>query len=147
MKYSENKFYDSTKFCFGFIEEMFSREKREGITFLNLLFSKVEESLKKTSYKYVLEDTFQITECISNKCCECGFIEDKFDKYNIITLDIKGYDNLEKALQHRFSKNEINDQCRKCRKKTKKIRKASISKLPNVLIFHLDRIHDNMEEN
>jgi len=145
MKYSENKFYDSTKFCFGFIEEMFSREKREGITFLNLLFSQVEESLKKTSYKYVLEDTFQITECISSKCCECGFIEDKFDKYNIITLDIKGYDNLEKALQHRFSENEINDQCRKCRKKTKKIRKASISKLPNVLIFHLDRIHDNYE--
>ena len=145
MKYSENKVYNSTIFCFCFIEEILKKEKREGLTFIDLLFKKLEESLINTKYKYILEDTFQITECISTKCLECGYIEDKFDKCKILTLDIKGYKNLEDALKHRFSENKINSLCKKCKRNTKKRRKSSISKLPNVIIFHLDRIHDNYE--
>ena len=145
MKYSENKIYDSNTFCFGFIEEMFSLDKREGVTFLELLFRKMEESLKTTKYKYIIEDTFQITECISSRCLECGYIEDRFEKFKFLTLDIKGYKNLREALKYRFSENKINTVCKKCGRNTKKIRRSSISKLPNVIIFHLDRIHENYE--
>ena len=52
---------------------------------------------------------------------------------------------MEDALKHRFSENEINTVCKKCRRNTKKIRRAPTSKLPNVIILHLDRIHEKFE--
>ena len=145
MKYSENKIYDSNKFCDCFIDEIFNEEKREGVTFLDIFFKKLKNGLENTKFKYMIEDLFKITLCTSYKCKECGRIDDTFVRHDFITLEVKGYANLKDSLNHKFLQEETISRCERCQKDTEKLKKLSISKLPNVIIFHLNRIRDNYE--
>ena len=79
-------------------------------------------------------------------CLECGNTDDNFVSYNSLKLNIKGSNTLSRALKAMF--NETNSKpsfCKNCRAEQEKKKKISISNLPNILIIHLDRIHDNYE--
>ena len=145
MKYSKNKVYDPNDFCEFFLPLVLVKEKNEGAIFIDIFFEQMEKSLKNTEYKYLLEDTFKITTITTNMCQECGEMENNLMKFNTLKLDIKGFSKLEDALKSKFKQTEINSLCNKCECKQNKTKKTSILNLPNILIIHLDRIHDNYE--
>ena len=145
MKYSEDSVYDSNKFCECFFESMINKEKKEGHSFLEEFFNQVEECLGNTKYKYFLEDYFRTTIVTTYMCLECGYTDDNFVSYNSLKLNIKGFDTLNKALKAMFNKTNLFWFCKNCHTEQEAIKQISISNLPNILIIHLDRIHDNYE--
>ena len=145
MKYSENKVYDTHKFCGFFKSDISHKETKEGRTFLDIFFSQIGESLNNTKYKYLLDDTFRITISTTNMCLNCGDMEENFVSYYCLKVNIKGFGNLQKALKAKFNQTQVKAECKNCENSQEKTKKISIFKLPNILIIHLDRIHDNYE--
>ena len=145
MKFSKNKVYDSNEFCECFLPLMILKEKKEGAVFLDAFFEEIDKILKNTKYKYLLEDTFKITTITSNMCQECGKMADDLTTSNTLKLDIKGFSNLEEALNAKFKQITVKSFCTECNSNQDKFKKTSIFTLPNILIIHLDRIHDTYE--
>ena len=145
MKYSENKVYNTHKFCGFFKSDISLKETKEGRTFLDIFFSQIGESLNNTKYKYLLDDTFRITISTTNMCLNCGDMEENFVSYYCLKVNIKGFGNLQKALKAKFNQTQVKAECKNCENSQEKTKKISIFKLPNILIIHLDRIYDNYE--
>ena len=142
--------YNPTDFCYSFKD--FSGQpvnvsvQQDAQEFLNMIFDKLEKALEKTAYKKILEGvyggkTYTIIQCKS--CHKKSLREEDF--YNI-SLTIKNNNHLSEALFKYIEGEEIQDyNCEGCNKKSDIIKRSCLSSLPNVCIFHLQRIVFDMD--
>jgi len=79
-------------------------------------------------------------------CKECGKVKNRPEMYLNLSLTVKDLKSVEESLQKQVEGEIINDyQCDGCNKKVDLSKRSLISKTPNVLIVHLQRIVFNFD--
>lgn len=115
--------------------------------FLGRLFDKVEFSLKKTEFKYLLNSIFMGKTC-SQLICKggCGKIRNTFEDFYSLSLEVQGRKTLKESLEKYISEERIDEyMCDSCQKKVSVVKRNSFTELPNVMIVHLQRIIFNYD--
>lgn len=105
---------------------------------MNLAFDRIENMLRDTSRKYLLQSVFGGKTCSQLLCQECGKVKNRIEDYYNLSLTVKDIKSLNDSLQKLVEGEVINDyQCDGCMKKVDISKRTLISQTPNVLIVHL----------
>ena len=150
LTYSEKQAYNPKDFCASFkdfdgapINPMIQQDSQE---FFNNLCDKIENSLKSTKYRYIIDNIFTGKTCSSVICEECNTISNRLENFYNLTLEVKNIKNLYESLQKLISPEKIDQfNCEVCKKKVTITKRNSLAKLPNVLFVHLKRFYMNYE--
>ena len=150
LTYSEKQAYNPKDFCASFkdfdgapINPMIQQDSQE---FFNNLCDRIENSLKNTKYRYIIDNIFTGKTCSSVICEECNTISNRFEDFYNLTLEVKNIKNLYESLQKLISPEKIDQfNCEVCKKKVTISKRNSLAKLPNVLFVHLKRFYMNYE--
>ena len=108
----------------------------------------IEEYTKNTDQQFIIKNFFIGTICYMNKCSICGSTKYKFDKFGSLSLEVEGFNHINKSLKKYFSSENIEDYlCGDCYKKVNLQKTTLLSNLPNILVIHLNRIVMDYSEN
>ena len=114
---------------------------------MNLFFDKIETSLKPTPFKRILEDVFGGKTCNQTVCSNCKAVNERFEPFYPLSLEIKGYKNIEESFKKFINGEVISDyQCDACKKKTDVTKSTLLAKVPNYFIIHLQRMCFNYDK-
>ena len=149
---SNRKFYSPETFVFSF-KDYDGNPTNVNIQcdaqeFLLRFMDQIENLLKNTKYKYLMNSIFGGITCQSLKCknSNCGNVNKRKEKIYYISLDIKNCKNLKDCLNKYISEENIEDyKCEKCNNKITHVKNVLLEHLPNILIIHLQRITFNYE--
>ena len=142
---SDRHHYDSVEFCFAF-KDMGGQPTNTAIQqdteeFFNIFMDRVEEQLKPTPQKYLLNTIFNGQNCSQMVCKECGFTRNRFEDFFNISLTVQNMKTIHDSLKFMISGEEIQGyDCPGCKKKVDLKKRTLIAKTPNALIFQLQRI-------
>ena len=147
---SEKEDYNPRSFCQEFkdfdgnpINVMIQQDSQE---FFNNFFDKMENCLKNTNYKYIINDVFVGRTCSSVICESCKHVSNRFEDFYNLTLEVKNINNLNDSLHKLITPEKIEDfKCSNCNKNVTINKRTTLSDLPNVLVFHLKRFYMNYE--
>ena len=150
LTYSEKQAYNPKDFCASFkdfdgapINPLLQQDSQE---FFNNFCDKIEESLKNTKYKYIIDNIFTGKTCSSVTCEKCNTVSNRFEDFYNLTLEVKNIGNLYDSLQKLIEPERIEQfNCEVCQKKVTINKRTSLAKLPNVLFVHLKRFYMNYE--
>ena len=118
----------------------------DSLEFYSNLCDKIEESLKGTKNEYLIKNLFIGKICHINTCSSCKLNSLSYEDFKNISLEVKGIEGIYKSLDQYLSSEDIEYyNCSYCHKKVTMKRKTLLSSLPNILIFHLNRIILNFE--
>ena len=142
--------YNPFGFCFAFKEfdgsPTNTAEQKDAQEFLNLLFDRLENALKPTSRKYLLQGIFGGKQCSQMVCTECGYSKNRMEDFLNLSLNIKDIKSVQQALEKLVEGETISDyQCPGCNRKVDLSKRSLIAETPNILIVHLQRIGFNFE--
>ena len=113
----------------------------DSLEFYSNLCDKIEESLKGTKNEYLIKNLFIGKICHKNTCISCNQYSLGYEEFKNISLEVKEIENIYRSLDKYISSEEIEDyNCSFCNKKVTMKRNTLLSNLPNILIFHLNRI-------
>jgi ubiquitin C-terminal hydrolase len=111
LTYSEKQAYNPKDFCASFkdfdgapINPMIQQDSQE---FFNNLCDKIENSLKNTKYRYIIDNIFTGKTCSSVICDDCNTISNRFENFYNLTLEVKNIKNLYESLQKLISPEKI----------------------------------------
>lgn len=151
LELSEREDYNPQGFCFSFkdldgmpVNTSYQQDSQE---FLNRFLEKIENHIKPTPYRYLLNSVFGGKTC-SQLLCEqgCGSASNKFEDFFNLSLEVANQKTLYDSLGKFIAPERIDDYfCEKCQKKVAITKRNSLAELPNVLIVHLQRIFYNYE--
>ena len=150
LTFSEKMDYNPRGFCYSFKDfdgnPINVGSQQDSQEFYNNFCDKIENSLKKTKFKYIVSDVFTGRTCSSVLCQNCKSISNRFEDFYNLTLELKNISNLNDSL-HKLIVPEIIDdfQCSNCNKKVQIKKITSLNKLPNVLVVHLKRFYLDYE--
>jgi ubiquitin carboxyl-terminal hydrolase 34 len=143
--------YNPKEFCYSFkgLDGLPTNliMQQDAQDFLLRLFENLEEALKNTNHKYLLNSVFSGKLCIQMICQDgCKTRNLRLEDCNFISLEIKNNKVLKDALDKIITPEKIEDyKCDTCNKKVTLTKKSSFIELPNVIIFHLQRICFNYD--
>ena len=150
LTFSDKMDYNPKEFCYSF-KDFDGKPTNPGVQqdsqeFYNNFCDKIENSLKKTKFKYIVNDVFTGRTCSSVICQSCNHISNRFEDFYNLTVELKNINNLNDSL-HKLIVPEIIDdfKCSNCNQKVTINKITSLSKLPNVLVVHLKRFYMNYE--
>ena len=150
LTFSENEDYNPKNFCYSF-KDFDGRPtnpivQQDSQEFYNNFCDKIENSLKNTKYKYIVNDVFTGRTCSSVICEHCKNISNRFEDFYNLTLEVKNITNLNDSLQKLIIPEKIDDfKCSNCNQKVTISKRSSLCNLPNVLVVHLKRFNMNYE--
>ena len=151
LELSQRQDYNPLGFCYSFKDwdgnPTDVKIQQDSQEFLNRFFDKIDEAIKPTNFKYLLNSVFGGKTC-SQLICEngCGNIKNRFEDFYNLSLEVNNMKNLNDSLEKFISPERIDDfKCDTCNKNVTITKKNSLSELPNVLIIHLQRIFFNYE--
>jgi len=102
--------------------------------------------LKHTSRKYLLQSVFGGQTCSQIVCKECGKVKNRIEDFYNLSLTVKDIKSMHDSLSKMVEGGDISDyECDGCKKKVDISRRTLISRTPNVLIIHLQRIIFNFD--
>ena len=150
LTYSEKEDYNPKYFCYSFKDfdgnptnPMIQQDSQE---FYNNFCDKIENCLKKTKYKYIINDVFIGRTCSSVICESCKHVSNRFEDFYNLSLEVKNLYNLNDSLQKMISPEKIDDfKCSNCNKNVTISKRTSLCDLPNILVVHLKRFYMNYE--
>ena len=150
LTYSEKQAYNPKDFCESFKDldnaPINPHVQQDSQEFFNNFCDKIENCLKNTKYKYIIDNIFTGKTCSSVICDECKTISNRFEDFYNLTLEVKNISSLYESLQRLISPEKIdNFKCEKCEKNVTISKRTSLAKLPNVLFVHLKRFNMNYE--
>ena len=109
--------------------------------FYSNLCDKIEESLKGTKNEYLIKNLFIGKICHKNTCSSCNQYFLKYEEFKNISLEVKEIETIYKSLDKYISSEDIEDYYYSfCNKKVTIKRNTLLTSLPNILVFHLNRI-------
>lgn len=122
LELSKRPYINPFAFCFSFKEfdgtPTNTAEQKDAQEFLNVLFDRLENNLKPTPRKYLLQSIFGGKTCSQLACSECGKVKNRIEDYYNITLTVKDLKSVYESLQGQVDGEIINDyQCDGCNKK------------------------------
>ena len=149
---SDKEYYNPEYFCMAFKDSdgnpINTRIQQDSQEFYNNFCDKVEEHLKKTKYKYIINDVLVGKTCSSIRCESCHHISNKFEDFYNLSLEVKNINDLNTSLEKLIEPEAIDDfKCDKCNKKVIIQKRTTLSKLPNILVIQLKRFFMNYEYN
>ena len=150
LTFSEKQAYNPIYFCSSFkdldgqpINILLQQDSQE---FFNTLCDKIENILKKTKYKYIIDNIFTGKMCSSVICEKCNTVSNRLEDFYNLTLEIKNFNNLYDSLKKFTQPEKIEEfYCETCKAKVTISKRTSLAKLPNVLFVHLKRFYMNYE--
>ena len=111
-----------------------------------MIFDRVENQLRDTSRKYLLQSVFGGQTCSQMVCLECGKVKNRIEPFYNLSLPVKDIKSMEVSLKKMIEGETISDYtCEGCNKKVDISKRTLISQTPNVLIVHLQRIQFNFD--
>ena len=123
-----------------------SSHQQDAQEFLNFFFGRLEELLKPTSQKYLLESVFGGKVCSQLICQSCGSIRNILESYYNLSVAVKDRKGLEDSLHKMIESVIINGyKCENCNMTVDVEKRQLIAEPPNVLIVHLQRIIFNFD--
>ena len=150
LTFSEKMDYNPRNFCYSFKDfdgkPINIGSQQDSQEFYNNFCDKIENSLKKTKYKYIVNDVFTGRTCSSVLCQGCKHISNRFEDFYNLTLEVKNINNLNDSLQKLIIPEIIDDfKCSNCNQSVQIKKVTSLNKLPNVLVVHLKRFYLDYE--
>ena len=150
LELSERYDYNPLGFCFSFKEfdgtPTNTSEQKDAQEFLNVFFDRLEEALKPTPRKYLLQSIFGGKNISQMVCKECGKVKNRKEDYYNLTLTVKDLKSVDESLAKLVEGEVINDyKCAGCNKTVDVFKRTLVSETPNVLILHLQRIVFNFD--
>ena len=148
---SDRDDYNPSGFCFSFkdwdgnpINVSIQQDSQE---FLNKFLDTLEEQIKHSHNKYMINSVFGGKTCSEIICEEgCGNVKYRFELFNNLNLEVRNQSTLDKSLEKFIIPEKIDNYfCETCQKKVTITKRNSLSELPNVLIIYLPRITYNYE--
>ncbi|EGR27434.1 hypothetical protein IMG5_196170 [Ichthyophthirius multifiliis] len=142
--------YNPIEFCFSFKDYMGEPVntivQQDAQEFLNMIFDKLENSLKNTPFKKILEGVYGGKTCTQLICQNCKHLSNVFETFYSLSVEVKNQKTLNESLNKFIAGETISDyKCEKCEKKVDVVKKIFLKDLPNVLIVHLQRIIFDIE--
>jgi ubiquitin carboxyl-terminal hydrolase 34 len=93
LELSERQDYNPFEFCFAFKDldgnPTNTGEQKDAQEFLNLSFDRIENLLKSTSRKYLLQSVFGGQTCSQVVCLECGTCKNRIEDFYNLSLTVK----------------------------------------------------------
>ena len=150
LTYSEKQAVNSKDFCASYkdfdgapINPLIQQDSQE---FYNNFCDKIENCLKETKYKYIIDNIFTGKTCSSVICEKCHTVSNRFEDFYNLTLEVKNINSLYESLQKLIIPEKIEQfNCEVCKEKVTISKRTSLAKLPNVLIVHLKRFYMDYE--
>jgi len=147
---SDKQYYNPQYFCMAFKDNngnpINTKIQQDSQEFYNNFCDKIEENLKHTKYKYIINDVLVGKTCSSIQCESCGYISNKFEDFYNLSLEVKNINNLNTSLEKLIESETIDDfKCDNCNKKVVIHKRTTLSKLPNILIIQLKRFFMNYD--
>ena len=146
---SKREAYFCAEFCYSFKDwdgnPTNIRFQQDSQEFLSRLLDNLDFSLKKTAYKYLVNDVFYGKTCSQIVCKGgCGSIRNNFEDLFYLSVEVKNVKTLQESLNNFISEEVIEDyECQSCKKKVNLSKRTTFSKLPNVFFIHLKRFNFN----
>jgi len=119
--------------------------------FFNVLFEKLEESLKGSPHAGLLEHVFggKLSNQLLGRESGCSHTRTRDENFFILSLDVKGKKSVQESLQA-FVAGEMLDgdnkfQCATCQRKVDTLKRVCIQTPPNNLILHLKRFDFDLD--
>jgi len=155
MQYVDKEYFSPKKFCISFKDIDGSptnfNEQKDASEFLSLFMDRFEEQIKGTPHADFMKVHFG--GLLSNEliCKECPHHYDREEPLLAINLPVKNKRSIIDSLES-FIEGEILDgdnayYCEECKMKVKTVKRVSIKKLPNYLIFTLKRFEYDFDMN
>lgn len=102
LELSDRPDYNPSGWCFSFKEydgtPTKTMEQKDAQEFLNILFDRIDTSLKHTERKYLVNNIFGGKQVSQMVCPECGKVKNKHDDFLTISLPVRDsksvYDSL-----------------------------------------------------
>ena len=150
LTYSNKMDYNPRDFCYSYKDfegkPTNVRAQQDSQEFYNNFCDKIENSLKKTKFKYIVSDVFYGNTYNSISCDQCKYVSYRFEDFYNLTLEVKNITNLKDSLQKLNVPEIIDDfKCSSCGQKVRITKVTSLNKLPNVLVVHLKSFYLNYE--
>ena len=150
LELSERTDYNPWQFCFAFKEfdggPTNTGEQKDAQEFLSLAFDRLEEALKGTSRRHLLQSVFGGQTCSQLVCKECGKVKNRLEDFYNLSLAVKDIRGMHESLAKLVAGEVISDyECSGCQKKVDVSKRTLIAQTPNVLIVHLQRIIFNFD--
>ena len=150
LTYSEREDYSPKDFCFSYKDwdgnptnPMMQQDSQE---FYNTFCDKIENCMRPTKYKYIINDVFTGTTCSSVVCESCKHVSNRFEDFYNLALEVKNINNLNDSLKKMIIPEKIDDfKCDNCKEKVTINKRTLLCDLPNVLVIHLKRFYMNYE--
>ena len=102
LELSERSEFDPKAFCFAFKEfdgtPTNTAEQKDAQEFLNVIFDRLENALKETSRKHLVNSIFGGKLCSQMVCTECGKFKNRMEDYLNLSLPVKGVKSIEESL-------------------------------------------------
>ena len=77
----------------------------------------MENNLKQSKYKYIINDVFIGRTCSSVICDSCKHVSNRFEDFYNLTLEVKNINNLNDSLHKLIAPEKIEDfKCSNCNK-------------------------------
>lgn len=150
LEITDRNSYNPSGFCYSFKDfngnPTNTSIQQDSQEFLNMIFDKLDFELSTTPYKLLTKGVFGGQSCSQVICSECKEVNENIEDFYNLSVDVKHSKSLYESFQKLIAGDTISDyHCAKCDKKVDITRRTVISKLPNVLIVHLQRIVFNFD--
>ena len=150
LELSERSDYNPREFCFSYKDfnggPTNVREQKDTQEFLNIAFDRVENALRDTPQKYLLQNVFGGKTCSVTICKGCGNVNMSSEQFFNLSLEVQNQNSIHDGLKRLVTGETINDyQCNACRLRVDIEKKTVVEVLPNTLILHLQRIIFDMD--
>jgi len=142
---SQRSDFTPIDFCFSFKDFEGNptdiTTQKDSNEFLSLFIEKLEEELKQTPMKYLIDSVFKGQTCNQLICSKCNTIKNRIEEFNYLSLEVKNMNNIYDSLSKFIKGEEIEGyECDTCKQKVTVNKRNLLSQLPNVLIIYLQRI-------
>ncbi|KAF2075266.1 hypothetical protein CYY_003442 [Polysphondylium violaceum] len=149
---SEKKSHDPKDFCLAYKYDgrpINTDIQMDVDEFFNMLFDKLENTLKGTPQEKLLQDFFGGTSVNQFISQECNHVSEREEPYYTISVEVKNKKEIQESLQL-FVESEVLDGdnkyfCSSCSQKVKALMRRCIKKLPNNLIIHNKRFEFDLD--
>ncbi|ETO15830.1 ubiquitin domain-containing protein [Reticulomyxa filosa] len=115
--------------------------------FFNILTDRIENELKPTQFRRLLQDCFG-GKVVNQMICQggCGSVREREQDFMMISLPIKSRVNMKESLDAYVQPEQLEGvHCDACNKKCNTLKREVLHQLPNSLFVHLKRFELNFE--
>lgn len=148
--FSNRRDISPSSFCFSFKDSegkpTNTTIQQDAHEFLNIILDRLENKLKTTPYKFLLQSIFRGKICNQIICKQCGKIKNNFEDLYTLSLEIKNQKNFQDAMAKFIADSLVTGYfCEECQAKVEVVKRTLLSSLPNILIVHLQRFTFNFD--